>query len=600
MQNSTSDPYVAPVFSPPSYAVAVNALFFASLGVVLIAAFLCMLVKGWIRELDRNLRGIPDLQKRAVIKELREQGLARWRFREMITILPSLIHLSLVLFFIGLALYLLQVHILPAFLSISIFGFGITVYVISIFISAIDDFSPFRSMYSRALGVLYRRLYSHLLSLSVLRFSLLGALPQNTSEKLREWVSTFIKSHEPRSEQEIPSSKQIISQISAPVLNRLWGSVDSNGISTYAEDILTAILLQLDNLSIRPPRVWGHPWLYYETSDLSTKEVKCLVYNVCMQEYVPESLPFWEIIHTSSELLDHRSDPWRRLVSLLIRMKVEDEYWNGLKSCNAQREQLYRRRGIYAPDIPAQETKFLKAIAQIQKISNEQWCFVLGSISTITTAPYFSRQAELPATARVLSGLLCMGAFLALPPDNNNINFWLHVMMLLLDKHHESGASRRDGVVLHARDIEACGECNLRNSNYIRRLLLLSREHRLDPSLMGGCLVAILYIFCLKPPTYPSEVMLINQYLKFIGDEMDIIAWSTSLNEVDKNYCDSQRFTGWCPPIDLLPIVSVESHTGALHRLPIFPAQAPGIHRAPRLVTTTGIRNRGITSTAYR
>src|SRR6201990_885441 len=154
MQNRTSEPYVAPVFSPPPYAVAVNALFFASLGIVLVAAFLCMLVKGWIRELDRKLRGIPDLQKRAVIKELREQGLVRWRLPEMITTLPSLIHLALVLFFIGLALYLLQVHKLPAFITISIFGFGVLLYIPSIFISAIDDFSPFRSPYSRALGVL--------------------------------------------------------------------------------------------------------------------------------------------------------------------------------------------------------------------------------------------------------------------------------------------------------------------------------------------------------------------------------------------------------------------------------------------------------------
>jgi Family of unknown function (DUF6535) len=79
MQNRTTESYVAPEFSPPPYAVAVNMLFFASLSVVLVAAFLCMLVKGWIRELNRKLRGIPDLQKRAVVKELREQGLVRWR-----------------------------------------------------------------------------------------------------------------------------------------------------------------------------------------------------------------------------------------------------------------------------------------------------------------------------------------------------------------------------------------------------------------------------------------------------------------------------------------------------------------------------------------
>jgi hypothetical protein len=82
MQNHTLDAYVTPVFSPPPYAVAVNALFFASLAVVLVAAFLCMLVKGRIREVDRKLYSIPDLQKRAVIKGLREQGLVRWRLPE--------------------------------------------------------------------------------------------------------------------------------------------------------------------------------------------------------------------------------------------------------------------------------------------------------------------------------------------------------------------------------------------------------------------------------------------------------------------------------------------------------------------------------------
>ena len=212
MRNSISGPYVAPVFSPPPYAVAVNALFFASLGIVLVAVFLCMLIKGWIRELDRKLRGIPDLEKRAIIKELREQGLARWRLPEIIVLLPPLIHISLVFFFIRLALYLLQVHPLPAFLSIAIFGLGVLVYFLSIFISAVDDFSPFRSMYSRVFGSLYRRPYPHL-SPALISCS---ALPQTTLEKIRERVSTFIIKYEPLAEQAIlePASsslKQIIS-----------------------------------------------------------------------------------------------------------------------------------------------------------------------------------------------------------------------------------------------------------------------------------------------------------------------------------------------------------------------------------------------------
>ena len=95
-------------------------------------------------------------------------------------------------------------------------------------------------------------------------------------------------------------------------------------------------------------------------------------------------------------------------------------------------------------------------------------------------------------------------------------------------------------MVLHARDIEACGECNMRDPNYIRKLLQLSGKHKLDPSLMGGCLVAILYILILNNPIHLPEVMLINDYLKITGEEMDLITWSTFLDEVDRNRFSEQ------------------------------------------------------------
>ena len=83
----------------------------------------------------------------------------------MIILLPSRTHIYIVFFFIGLSLYLFQVHPLPAFLSISFSGLGVRVYFLSIAISAIDYFSSFRPMYCRALDVLYRRLYPHPITL---------------------------------------------------------------------------------------------------------------------------------------------------------------------------------------------------------------------------------------------------------------------------------------------------------------------------------------------------------------------------------------------------------------------------------------------------
>ena len=548
MQNNTSGPYVAPVFSPPPYAVAVNALFFASLGVVLVAAFLCMLAKGWIRELDRNLQGIPDLKKRAVIKELREQGLVRWRFREMIAILPSLIHLSRVLFFIGLALYLFQVHILPALLSILIFGLGILLYVLSVFISTIDDFSPFRSPYSRALGVLYRHLDTRLVSPlryhhrdpylpPSRRLSSFMALPRTAAESIRERISTFVSEHEPLSEQAIldasSSLEHVISQTSASVLNKLWSSVNTTDTSAYAKNISTSILLQLDDLNIRAPQWWYLPWLY-ETSNLSIKEAECLVYNICLKElpFLPDSPPFWYIIHASVELLDQQSNPWFHLVTLFVRTKVECN-WDALKS-------RPWRVGVWGggnkSNIYKREADILQAISDLGKISEDQWCFVLSSTSTLI---YGRRLEEINTVARILVGLLqrAMKLFdLRNIVDSRCFDLWLHTMMSLLHPRGlEPDVSRRDREVLHARDIEECGKGYLRNPNCIRRLLEDSRLRELDPSLMSECLVAILNILIINHPIDRRQIRLVNQYLEIIKEEVDVIAWSCSLSELFPN-----------------------------------------------------------------
>ena len=45
-----------PDFSPPEHIVIVIALFYASLGVMILAAFIAMLIKSWVRDFDRGLR----------------------------------------------------------------------------------------------------------------------------------------------------------------------------------------------------------------------------------------------------------------------------------------------------------------------------------------------------------------------------------------------------------------------------------------------------------------------------------------------------------------------------------------------------------------
>jgi len=519
MQNRTMEPYVATAFSPPFYAIVVNALFFASLGVVLFAAVLCMLVKGWIRELDRKLRRIPDLRKRAVVKELREQGMLRWRLPEIITVLPSLILLSLVLFFVGLTLYLFYIHKLPAFLSITIFGAGLLASMLTIFISVVDEFSPFRSTYSRALGGLYRRLYSRLVT-SLDSYSTM-ALAQTTTEKIREWVNTFIQEHIPLSEETIlavssSSSDEIMSRMSVPILNKLFSSIAEWDASTHSKNVSMGILSQLDDLNIRSPGRWSFI-RHYDTNNLSLKEAQCLAYSICMQDHNIVNSGWKGVV----EVLDQSSDPWFRLVASLLWVRCMGAV-------------------IIWSRIPAREADILHAISNTEQLTTDKWCFTLSAIMAL-----FPRANVIPqqirAFTRILARLLQKRVYYMnreMVEGNGAIDFWLYTMTSILDKDLPAAQIRVTSSIdkfLHTQDLEAYGRGMTRDTSCIRRLFQLSRDHNLDPSLMRGCLVSIVFSLNQLHPSSQQEIRLVNQYLEILEEEMDVTAWSSSLAEFFTN-----------------------------------------------------------------
>ena len=124
MRNSSLGPYVPVDFAPPQYIVVVNAFFYASLGVMILAAFTAMLIKSWVREFDRGLRAMSIPEQRAKTREFRYLGMERWKLTEMVGILPSLIQISLFLFAVGLGLFLFYIST-PSFGVITaIFAIG--------------------------------------------------------------------------------------------------------------------------------------------------------------------------------------------------------------------------------------------------------------------------------------------------------------------------------------------------------------------------------------------------------------------------------------------------------------------------------------------
>ena len=161
MRNSSLGPYVQPDFSPPEYIVLVNALFYASLGIMILAAFIAMLIKSWVREFDRGLMAISMPEQRAKTREFRYLGMERWKLQEMVALLPLLIQISLLLFAIGLVIFLFHIS-KPSFgVTTAIFGVGVLYYAITTTISVFVTSSPFHSPLSRASGRVYRYVHAY-------------------------------------------------------------------------------------------------------------------------------------------------------------------------------------------------------------------------------------------------------------------------------------------------------------------------------------------------------------------------------------------------------------------------------------------------------
>ncbi|PBK86903.1 hypothetical protein ARMGADRAFT_870595, partial [Armillaria gallica] len=92
------------VFVPTATDVWVNGLWFTSLFLSLTTALVAVLVKQWLHHYIVLPSGTP--RDRCFVRQYRYLGLQKWRVEVIVGMLPVLMHLALVLFFIGLSLFL--------------------------------------------------------------------------------------------------------------------------------------------------------------------------------------------------------------------------------------------------------------------------------------------------------------------------------------------------------------------------------------------------------------------------------------------------------------------------------------------------------------
>ncbi|KAF9069310.1 hypothetical protein BDP27DRAFT_1222731, partial [Rhodocollybia butyracea] len=97
-------PLTSTAFSPAILDLWVNGLWFTSLATSLSVALFAVLAKQWLRQYMSIITGTP--RDRALIRQFRFDGLEKWRVQSLIGMLPTLLHLALILFLAGLVVFL--------------------------------------------------------------------------------------------------------------------------------------------------------------------------------------------------------------------------------------------------------------------------------------------------------------------------------------------------------------------------------------------------------------------------------------------------------------------------------------------------------------
>ncbi|KIY66519.1 hypothetical protein CYLTODRAFT_354884, partial [Cylindrobasidium torrendii FP15055 ss-10] len=82
----------------------VNALWFTSLALSLSSALFAVLSKQWLRQYTSFISGTA--RERAFIRQFRYDGMEKWAVRTIIGLLPTVLHLALGFFLLGLVIFL--------------------------------------------------------------------------------------------------------------------------------------------------------------------------------------------------------------------------------------------------------------------------------------------------------------------------------------------------------------------------------------------------------------------------------------------------------------------------------------------------------------
>ncbi|CUA74777.1 hypothetical protein RSOLAG22IIIB_11466 [Rhizoctonia solani] len=138
---------IADTFSPSRIMVAVNTLWYLSLSLSVATSLLAMLAKDWCHSFMAGRTGHPYDQ--TVRRQQKWMLIETWKMQELIMVLPSLIHLSLLLFAVGLCIYVWELNNSVAWPVICVTGASAGFYLWSSIQASIIEYFPYTTVISR-------------------------------------------------------------------------------------------------------------------------------------------------------------------------------------------------------------------------------------------------------------------------------------------------------------------------------------------------------------------------------------------------------------------------------------------------------------------
>jgi hypothetical protein len=141
----SSLPTSPPSFTPPNFAIWVNALWFLSLVISITCALLATLLQQWARRYLKVTQPRYSPHKRARIRAFFAEGVDKFLLPWAVEALPTMLHLSLFLFFAGLAVFLWNVNLTIFKLVLSWVGLCTALYGCITFIPVFRHDSPYHT-----------------------------------------------------------------------------------------------------------------------------------------------------------------------------------------------------------------------------------------------------------------------------------------------------------------------------------------------------------------------------------------------------------------------------------------------------------------------